>query len=212
MVILPLTYLGSTAYFARLLGGGASAAGVPAVVDVHENWVKQTARNRCDIVTANGPAVLTVPVHAYGQKVLTKDVRIDNSKRWQHQHWQSLVSSYRNSPFFDHYAEKFAPFYEKSFDFLFDFNLGLTQTMLDTLGAGDVLRLSEKYVEAAPGDTDLRGKKALRPENETIVLPPYTQVFSDRRGFVPCASVIDLLFCESAGSAVSLMSSRSCRR
>jgi hypothetical protein len=200
MTILPLTYLGSTAYYARLLAGDC-------VVDVHENWVKQTARNRLDIVTANGPATLTIPVHAYGAKIAVKDVRIDNSKRWQHTHWGSLVASYRNSPFFDHYAERFAPFYERRFEWLVDFNVKLTRTMLATLGAEEeVLKLSERYVEARPEDVDLRPKKALRPEHETLHLPPYTQVFADRMEFTPSVSIIDLLLCESATAAARLLS------
>jgi hypothetical protein len=199
MTILPLTYLGSTAWFARLVAGGC-------VVDIHENWVKQTARNRLDIVTANGPATLTIPVHAYGAKIATKDVRIDNSKRWQHVHWGSLVASYRNSPFFDHYAERFAPFYERRFEWLVDFNVELTRTMIATLGVKeDVLKISEKYVEAGANDTDLRSKKALRPECETLHLPTYTQVFADRMEFAPCVSIIDLLLCESAPQALDLL-------
>jgi hypothetical protein len=204
MTILPLTYLGSTAYFARLLSGDC-------IVDIHENWVKQTARNRLDIVTAGGVAALTIPVHAYGAKIAVKDVRIDNSKRWQHAHWGSLVAAYRNSPFFDHYAERFAPFYERRFDWLVDFNVELTQTMLVTLGVGeDVLKLSEKYVEARSEEIDLRPKKALRPEYETLILPPYTQVFADRMEFIPYVSIIDLLLCESAPQATRLLSPTKC--
>lgn len=206
MTILPLTYLGSTAYYARLLTEDC-------VIDVSENWVKQTARNRCDIVTANGPAALTVPVHGYGEKIPTKDIRIDNSKRWQHQHWVSLVSSYRNSPFFDHYAGRFAPFYERSYGFLFDFNMEIMQTVMETLGAGgSAPKLSNGYVEAVPGDTDLRGKKDLRPGSENLILPAYTQVFPERQGFIPFMSVIDLLLCESAGPAAKLMRCCSYRR
>ncbi|MDR0907809.1 MAG: WbqC family protein [Rikenellaceae bacterium] len=209
MTVLPLTYLGSTAWFARLVAGecatGEFVAG-ECVVDVHENWVKQTARNRCDIATAGGVASLTVPVHAAGAKIATRDVRIDNSKRWQHVHWGSLVAAYRNSPFFDHYAERFAPFYEQKYDWLVDFNVGLTRAVLTTLGLNeDVLRLSEKYVEARPEDIDLRGKKSLRPECETLVLPPYTQVFADRGEFAPNVSIIDLVMCESARGALSLL-------
>jgi hypothetical protein len=200
MTILPLTYLGSTAWFARLLAGDC-------VVDIHENWVKQTARNRLDIVTAAGVSTLTVPVHAYGAKIATRDVRIDNSRRWQHIHWGSLVAALRNSPFFDHYAERFAPFYERQYTWLLDFNVELTQTMLSTLGVEqEVLNLSERYVEAKPNDLDLRPKKALRPENETLPLPTYTQVFADRMEFSPYMSIIDLLMCESARPAFDLLS------
>ncbi len=54
MTILPLTYLGGVEWFARL-------AQDDCVIDVGENWVKQTARNRAEIMTANGVAALTVP-------------------------------------------------------------------------------------------------------------------------------------------------------
>ncbi len=217
MVILPLTYLGSTEWFAHLLNDDC-------IIDIGENWVKQTARNRCEILTSVGVAALTVPVHGYGAKIAVKDVRIDNSKRWQHQHWVSMVSAYRNSPFFDHYEELFAPFYEKKFNYLTDLNLGLLNILTGILEAGDVVKISENYVAAAPGDLDLRGKKVLRrnyPEsdgNPHFQFPTfnlqlnYTQVFSDRTDFVPGLSVIDLLFCESGRSARPMLLSRSCPR
>lgn len=205
MTILPLPYLGSTEWFAHLLGGGC-------IVDIGENWVKQTPRNRCEILTSVGVAALTVPVHGYGAKIAAKDVRIDDSKRWQHQHWVSIVSAYRNSPFFDHYEERFAPFYEKKYDYLADLNLALAETVLDILDARDCLAVSENYVAAAPEDTDLRGKKALRRAEASSCVMPYIQVFSDRTDFVPGLSVIDLLFCESGPAARAMLTNRSCPR
>ncbi|MDR2911782.1 MAG: WbqC family protein [Alistipes sp.] len=179
MTILPLTYLGGTEWFTRLLRGDC-------VIDIGENWVKQTARNRCEIATASGVATLTVPVHggrfggasgggasSGGTKIPTRDVRIDNSKRWQHNHWISIVSAYRNSPFFDHYEERFAPLYARKYDFLVDLNLELLDVVLAALGVGggvgastgDVCRpakILKNSVVASPEDVDLRGKKALR--------------------------------------------------
>lgn len=156
MTILPLTYLGGVDWFARLAGGDC-------VIDIGENWVKQTARNRAEIMTAGGVGALMVPVHGGGQKIAIRDVRIDNSKRWQHNHWQSIVSAYRNSPFFDHYDERFAPFYTRKFDFLADLNLELLDVLLSVLKLpGVAVKISEDWVAAAPGDLDLRGKKALR--------------------------------------------------
>jgi hypothetical protein len=171
MTILPLTYLGGVEWFAHLAGGDC-------IVDVGENWVKQTARNRAEILTAGGVAALTVPVHGgnahggnSGAQIRIRDVRIDNSKRWQHTHWVSMVSAYRNSPFFDHYEERFAPVYgaAKRFDFLVDLNLELLDIVTAALrlgggteGSGRSFRLSEGYVAASPGDLDLRGKKSLR--------------------------------------------------
>ncbi len=215
MTILPLTYLGSTEWFAHLARG-------ECVVDIGENWVKQTARNRAEILTANGVAALTVPVHGYGAKIAVKDIRIDASKRWQHQHWTSLVSAYKNSPFFDHYEERFATVYTtRKFDFLVDLNLELLEIVTAVMGLGDRVKISEDYVAAGAEDLDLRGKKALRRESdagihnpETAVISanrdvtPYIQVFSDRTGFVPGLSVIDLVMCEGPAARRAFASYR----
>lgn len=183
MTILPITYLGGTEWFSHMLRGDA-------VIDLGENWVKQTARNRCEIMTAGGVAALTVPVHA--GHVLLRDVRIDNSKRWAATHWKSIVSAYRNSPFFDHYEERFAPIYERRHEFLIDLNLELLEVLCKALDTEAII--SEKYIVAAHEDTDLRGKKALRRGASTS---EYIQVFAtSANGFESGLSVVDLLFCE----------------
>ena len=116
--ILPPTYLGSTEYFRCLYDG-------TCVIDLYEHYVKQSYRNRCDILTAGGPASLTVHVVKGGsiRKRPVCDMRIDYSKRWQHQHWMSILSAYRNSPYFDHYRDRFEPFYNREFTFLADWNI-----------------------------------------------------------------------------------------
>ena len=58
-----------------------------------------------------------------------RDVRIDYSKRWQHQHWGALVASYKGSPYFDFYAEYFEPFYRREYGFLADYNRGLLELL-----------------------------------------------------------------------------------
>lgn len=183
MTILPITYLGGVEWFSRLLGGDA-------IIDLGENWVKQTARNRCEIMTSGGVSTLTVPVHA--GHVRLRDVRIDMSKRWTAIHWKSIVSAYRNSPFFDHYEELFAPIYERRHEFLVDLNLELLNVLAAILGA--TVQLSDNYIVASPNDLDLRGKKSLRRGSPT---PEYFQIFSDpATPFESGLSVIDLLFCE----------------
>lgn len=195
MTILPLTYLGNTAYFSRLLEG-------PCIIDLHENYVKQTFRNRCEILTAAGRAPLTVNVVKGGSRTKSpvRDIRIDYSKRWQHQHWMALVSSYANSPYFDHYRDLFNPFFCRRFDYLADLNIGLLETVMRILGNPTPLRFSESYIEAGEGDDDLRPifdpSRSPGPE----AFPPYEQVFSDRLPFQPNLSIIDLIFCEGRNS------------
>ena len=205
MVILPSTYLGNVCYFSKLGFG-------ECVIDIHEHYVKQSYRTRADILTANGPLALSVQVVHAGGKIPVKDVRLDYSKRWQHQHWVSLVSAYRSSPYFDHYADLFAPFYERRYEFLLDLNCELTLTLLRALGLPEELKLSESYIVPAPDDEDLRTSLSPKPQRRRpdsgFRAEPYCQVFSERFGFVPGLSVIDLLFCEGPDSGELL---RICR-
>jgi hypothetical protein len=184
-----------------LAAGGSANGG--CVIDIGENWVKQTARNRCEIMTSGGVAALTVPVHGGSgggrggdpAKIQTKNVRIDNAKRWQHTHWRSITSAYRNSPFFDHYEDRFAPVYERRFEFLIDLDFELLAIVTSSLKLSGDTGVSTEWVAPAPGDIDLRGKKALRRGDEPSS-PPYVQVFSERVAFAPGLSVIDILFNE----------------
>ncbi len=244
MTILPVTYLGPVDWFSCLVrgavgGGVGGVIGGGCIIDVGENWVKQTVRNRCEIMTSGGVASLVVPVHAspvaepaIGGKTATKDVRIDNSKRWQHVHWNTLVSAYRGSPFFEHYEDRFAPIYERRFEFLIDLNFSLLEILLEALGLGELkscggLIVARKWVAAGEGDLDLRGKKALRRSlsslstpadsysSDTAVTPTsnrritteYTQVFTDRLPFAGGLSIVDLLFCEGPAASTLLRSS-----
>ncbi len=61
--------------------------------------------------------------------------------------------------------------------------------------------LSERYVEAAAGDVDLRPRHS---EGPAFRAEPYVQVFCDRQPFAANLSVIDLLFAEGP-AAVSIL-------
>lgn len=198
MNILSLTYLGNIQWFSKLCFS-------ESVIDVHEHYLKQSYRNRCDILTANGPTHLTVNTIKTSNwyKVAVKDIRIDYSKRWQHLHWQSLVSAYRNSPYFDHYAPEFESYYHKKFDFLLDLNVGLLETVLRLIGSDAKIVLCDGYIRPADIGGDVHDWRDAISPKPRLVQPdvsfrpqPYWQVFSDRMDFVPNLSVIDLLFCE----------------
>lgn len=77
-----------------------------------------------------------------------RDVRIDYSKRWQHQHWGALVASYKGSPYFDFYAEYFEPFYRREYGFLADYNAELLGRLCSLLNV-PMPEFSQTYVDAA---------------------------------------------------------------
>lgn len=174
MTILPLAYLPSVEYFAHLLRGGC-------VVDLGEHFVKRSERNRARILATDGVMELTVHVrNANRPRQPVRDVRIDYSKRWQHQHWGALVASYKGSPYFDFYAEYFEPFYRREYGFLADYNAELLGRLCSLLNV-PMPEFSQTYVDAAAGDTDLRPKR--RKEGPAFIAEPYVQVFSDRMAF-----------------------------
>lgn len=101
----------------------------PEAVEIEglESFEKQTCRNR----TLIGKGImLSVPVKKVEHKQLTRDIEICYQSRWQHQHWISLVSTYKHTPFFDYYAEFFKPFYEKETRFLWDLNNEIHETIM----------------------------------------------------------------------------------
>ena len=188
MIVLPSTYLGSVEYFAYLAQRGGEC-----VVDIHEHYIKRSERNRTQIMTANGVMPLSVHiVNANRPRTPMHKVHIDYSKRWQHQHWIAIVSAYRSSPYFEHYAPLLAPFYPSHYDSRVEFNTALTKQLMRLLGIDGELHLSEAYIEAAEGDVDLRIKK----RESHFDSPRYFQLFSDRFPFVPNLSIVDLLFAE----------------
>ena len=187
MTILPVAYMPSVEYVARLLRE-------ESVVDLGEHYIKRSHRNRAQILSANGVMSLTVNVeNANRPRQMIKDVRIDYSKRWQHQHWVSIMSAYKSSPYFDHYAHMLEPFYKREWRYLVDYNMEYLSTLLRLLGVEDKVNISEKYVAAREDDVDLRPK---HNEGSTFVAEPYFQVFSDRMPFVANLSILDLLLCE----------------
>ena len=186
----------SVEYVARLLRE-------ECVIDLGENYIKRSERNRARILSANGVMPLTVHVENGNRpRQRMRDVKIDYSKRWQHQHWVSILSAYKSSPYFDHYAEELEPFYRREWRYLVDYNMEYLQSLLRLLGAKCEVRLSEQYVEAEQGDLDLRPK---HNEGSTFVAEPYFQVFSDRMPFEANLSVLDLLMCEGPAAVSDVL-------
>lgn len=203
MKILPLTYLGNTEWWATLLSGDA-------VIDVGENYVKQTCRNRAEILTADGVMVLTVNV-VKGSSIRKKAVsamEIDYSKRWQHQHWNAIRSAYKSSPYFDYLAHHFEPLFTKEIRSLSEWNFLLIEAVCKALNISPQYSVSERYVIAEKDDIDLRNYPFLRGvENPLYDAPHYYQVFPEAasKGFEPRLSILDLLFCEGPSESLNYL-------
>lgn len=178
-------------------------------MEQHEHFIKQTYRNRAIILGANGPVALIVPVEkGREQKICIRDLRIAYDEQWQRNQWRTIFSAYNSSPFFEYYADEIQPFFEKKFTYLFDFNLQITQTLLDALELPVSFTLTEAFEQVPQTVLNLREQfspKAHRHQpGSNFTAQPYTQVFSDKFGFVPDLSILDLLFNEGP-SALSIL-------
>lgn len=182
-------YLAPVPLYTKLYSGTA------LVIDAQSPFVKQTFRSRAVIATESGTQSLNIPVVHDGGRTAMRDVRISEHGNWRHQHWNALVSAYRKSPFFEYYADDFAHFYEERDGFLLDFNLRLHNVICELLGLErEATVITEGNIDTADA-CDLRhiaepkALKALAGQPQ-----PYYQVFSQRNGFIPNLSVLDLLF------------------
>ncbi len=187
MVILPSTYLPSIEHFAHIVRGDY-------VIDLGENYIKRSSRNRAQIMTANGVMALTVNIrNANRPRTPMYKMEIDYSKKWQHQHWTAIVSAYKSSPFFDYYADYLEDFYRQEYTSLTEYCCALTSLILKLLGKSSKLNISQEYVHATEEDIDLIPKDAHSPE---VRFEPYVQVFADRHPFAENLSILDLLLNE----------------
>lgn len=188
--IFPVFYLPPISYFS-----GLKEFDDNFVLEREEHFPKQTYRNRARIYSPNGILDLIVPV-IKGSKVHTKvkDVKISNDHSWQRLHWKSLESCYRNSAYFEYYEDELARFYEQKFEFLFDYNLELSQWIFKQLKKVPEFVFTSEYVKDVDSQLDFRTKIHFKNKVQSTEFKPYFQVFDDRHGFIPELSIVDLLF------------------
>jgi len=175
-------------------------------------------RNR--IKHPNGAIWMTIPIHTQGhrEKVIN-EMYIDNSQKWRHIHWSSLVVAYgKKAPYFESYSNFFEGVYKKNWDKLSELDEYILKYLFKELG------ITTKFIKAS--DCSFNGKKSERvldmcnklyadmyifgelgkdyadrelfSKNGIQILfqkykhPEYPQLYGN---FISHLSVLDLLFC-----------------
>lgn len=190
VVCLSTAYLAPVEYYAAVANGDA------VLLEHCESYEKQSYRNRCYIAAANGKMALSIPVEkSSADKTLTRDIRISEHNDWQVQHWRSIESAYNSTPFFEYYKDDLLPFYEKKWDFLWDFNFEIQNKVFELLDMQPNILYTEEYKTNLENSClDFRTSIHPKKENALVKNTPYYQVFEQRFGFQPNLSIIDLLF------------------
>ncbi len=182
--VVPISYFAPVSVYAAILKSEK------VVFENQENFVKQTFRSRCEIYGANGKQKLSVPVEKRGNHTPITKVRISYNEDWQKIHWRSIVTAYRNSPYFEYYADEFQPFFETKTELLFELNMALHELIMKLLKAEINYEFTETFTSAYGNNVlDLRREDSDFPE-----IPRYNQVFEERHGFIRNLSILDLLY------------------
>ena len=186
-------------YFSPIAHYIALAKVKKVVFEVEDNYQKQTYRTRCYIYGANGRQLLNIPVKHTNKSRKTKDIKIDGSFSWEKQHLKAMQAAYRSSPFFEYFEEDLIIFFKNTPTFLLDLNIKVHELMMD------FLQLDLPYTKTTAYEKDLNGANDYRflanaKSNKIYGLSAYTQVFSDKFGFIENLSILDLLFMEGTNA------------
>jgi len=195
-MVFPVFYFGPISYFSKL------TQSTDYQFEIHENFRKQTFRNRCYIQGANGKLRLSIPIEHDGSRQM-KDIKISSKSNWAKEHLKSLVSAYKSSPFFEFYEDELSAVYQHSDKFLIDFNFKSIEFIAQKLKLHIPINTTTAYSDET-NSRDFRdffhAKTKVNPEH----FPIYTQVFSEKFDFMPDLSILDLLFNQGPNATVYL--------
>lgn len=204
-ILLSTAYFAPVHYYARIIKHAQ------VYIEKFEHFNKQTYRNRSVILGGNGPITLVVPVvKGRGAKILIKDLQIAYDMEWQRNQWQTIVSAYNSSPYFEYYLDDLQPFFEKKTKYLFDFNLEIHATICELIEIDNNSNPTIDF-EEIPENT-LNFRESISPKLKTnpdknFSPAEYTQVFTEKFGFTPNLSILDLLFNEGPNASTILENS-----
>ena len=161
------------------LGWWRMINGRSSLIDLGENWVKQSLRSRYDLVGPNGPISLSVPTIKSTRGRLV-DVEISYVQDWVTQHIRSVRTAYNRSPFYDFYGPEYEALLESRPKTLVDLNRSALSWLMKRLEISGEIDFSETYL----GEHD----------NWQQSSDAYQQVFDERHGFMEGLSALDALF------------------
>jgi hypothetical protein len=177
-------------------------------IEVEDNYQKQTYRNRTYIAHSNGKLLLNIPIRHCKKTVhqKSKDVVPENNFPWLAEHWKSIQTAYRTSPYFEYYEDDLAPLFQNTVIKLQDFNIKILETVLALIGLETVLHKTTTYHK----ETALLDMRylAISKKEPSYEFTPYHQVFEGNHGYISNLSIIDLL-CNEGPNVLHYLESQS---
>jgi hypothetical protein len=184
-------------YFPSISHFVAMAQAEKIIFEVEDNFQKQTNRNRAYIYSPNGIQLLNIPVkHAKVNQQKTKEILIDDDFDWQKQHFKSLETAYRSSPFFEFFEDDIRTIFEMKHRFLMDLNFETIDVVLKCLRLKFDFEKTTDYIHEVDTNLITDHRTLINGKKDNSQFERYIQVFEDKHGFVNNLSILDLLFNE----------------
>ena len=142
---------------------------------------------------------LSIPIKHSTEIFTLKNALIQNDFKWQKDHWKSIESSYKSSPFFEYYQDSLENIYKKKYNKLLDFNLDCIKLINEWLEIELKFNFTNSYKKKYQKHIDLRFKSEKNYKDEFKVRE-YIQVFSSKHGFKNNISILDLIFNQGPNS------------
>ena len=214
-MLLGIAWFPPVSYFALIAKGMVLSPEntVPSVVYIEacENYQKQSWRNRCRILAADGPAYLNFPiVHEGSHELPITKIKVDYSTPWVLKTKRAIASAYESSAYFDYYKDELFSILDSRPETLFELDMRIIRFFLSKTGIAADIRLTDTF-QPSLGVDDYR--EILHPKRPNTVLKdlglekPYFQVFARKYGFTSDLSIMDLLFNEGPDSILYLKTS-----
>ena len=197
MKVFSTSYFPSVHYLNQIRKAGE------LTVDLGEHFIKQTHRNRCVILGANGRLNLIVPLKKWRNNTPVRDIRISYAENWQKLHWRSLESAYRSSPYFEYYEAKLRGLLlDQKLEFLADLNKACLQFAMQSLNIDASIHYSNEY-RTVENEMDFRNMDFLSSHAEDAAMS-YIQVFNAGSSFEANLSCLDLI-CNEGPNGINLL-------
>lgn len=177
-------------------------------IEAHDNYQKQTYRNRTYIYSPNGKQLLSVPIRHTKDSGHQKynEVIIEDCFDWKKQHWKSIETAYRTSPYFEFYEDDLEPFFKKTHRSLFEMNLESMELLADCMQLEDFSYSFTSEFQPKPEQIQDKRSLVLAKNQPAYQLDSYIQVFDDKHGFLNNLSALDLLFNQGPNTLNYLLS------
>lgn len=192
----------STAFFPPIEYFAVLAKYSVLYMESHENYIKQTYRNRCRILTSNGVEDIRVPVVHNGARLITQ-VEVDYSTDWVRRAEYALSSAYDSSPFFEYYKDELFSILDSHPGTLWELNGRIIEFFCRKIGLLPKILQTDRFELPCGQPEDFRYTIAPKVPSSYAACE-YYQVFREKFGFVGGLSIADLLFNEGPESIIFL--------